>query len=339
MDFDIDTEWESFLDTNNIGEVSMPEYREDSSMPPDPAPLYISTKSLINYLSTTIDIVDLFWNINISEYATPAECVIKKQMKFTSFTESALTQIQERLATETACVDEQISYTINNPTGRIVFKDVRKISIGLSKKDIISPKSRKIGAFYNCLAIVLRIRMPMETIFREMHVKLFNTGKVEIPGIQSPEHERYVLDKILEMLNTTATYTPPITFMEDHKELVLINSNFNCNFYINRDALYDILQKKYSVKCVYEPCSYPGIQCKYILSPKIEVSYMIFRTGSVLIVGKCSEEEIYNIYEFVKQILMDEYQHIHQVQSLSNISSIVKKPKKIKTKTVHFWDI
>ena len=34
-------------------------------------------------------------------------------------------------------VDEQIITSINNPTGRIKFKDIRKISIGISKKDII----------------------------------------------------------------------------------------------------------------------------------------------------------------------------------------------------------
>ena len=338
MDFDIDTEWESFLETNEIGETYVPRL-EDTSEVPVADPLYISTKSLIKYLSNTIDIIDLFWSIPILEYSEPSEGVIKKQMKFTSFTPEALRGITDRLSGETAFVDQQVSYTIDNPDGRIQFKDVRKISIGLSKRDLLSPKSRKIGAFYNCLAIIVRIRMPFEEMFREMHVKLFNTGKVEIPGIQSTEHENYVLTQVLNVLNQNSRVSSPITFRADHTEIVLINSNFNCNFYINRDELYDILQKKYSIKCVYEPCSYPGIQCKYILAPKVEVSYMIFRTGSVLIVGKCSEEEIYRIYEYVKQILLDEYPNVHQVQAALLIDPVPKKQKKIKTKTVHFYDI
>jgi TATA-box binding protein (TBP) (component of TFIID and TFIIIB) len=338
MDFDIDTEWESFLETNEIGEM-LDTKVVDSTEVPVTDPLYISTKSLIKYLSTTIDIVDLFWSIPIMEYSRPSEGVIKKQMKFTSFTPESLRGIKDRLSNETVYVDEQINYTIDNPDGRIQFKDVRKISIGLSKRDLISPKSRKIGAFYNCLAIILRIQMPLEESFREMHVKLFNTGKVEIPGIQSTEHEEYVLQKVVDVLNSNIQNSVPITFRSDHTEIVLINSNFNCNFYINRDILYDILQKKYSIKCVYEPCSYPGIQCKYILAPKVEVSYMIFRTGSVLIVGKCSEEEIYRIYEYVKQILYDEYPNIHQIQAIPSSETIPKKPKKVKTKTIHFYEV
>ena len=38
---------------------------------------------------------------------------------------------------------------------------------------------------------------------------------------------------------------------------------------------------------------------------------MIFRTGSVLIVGKCSEEELKVIYSFIKQVLKNEYHRIN----------------------------
>ena len=339
MDFDIDNEWESFLETNEIYEkVPVPAVM-DGAPPPEPNELYISTKSLINYLSSPIDITDLFWNISVLDYSSAQEGVVKKQMKFTSFTQDTLDGIRQRLDTETSYVDEQVSYTINNPTGRIQFKDVRKISIGLCKRDIVSPKSKRVGAFYNCLAIVIRIRMLPDESFKEMHVKLFNTGKVEIPGIQSIEHEAYVLSKVLDILNSHIVGSVPIRFREDYNEIVLINSNFNCNFYINRDALYDILQKKYCIKCVYEPCSYPGIQCKYVLATEMEVSYMIFRTGSVLIVGKCSEADIYAIYEYVKRILVDEYVNIHQVGCLGAAEPVIKKQKKVKTKTVHFYDI
>jgi hypothetical protein len=37
---------------------------------------------------------------------------------------------------------------------------------------------------------------------------------------------------------------------------------------------------------------------------------MIFRTGSVLIVGKCSEEILYTIYNFLKALLEEEYDQI-----------------------------
>ena len=37
---------------------------------------------------------------------------------------------------------------------------------------------------------------------------------------------------------------------------------------------------------------------------------MIFRTGSVLIVGKCNESVLRNIYEFLKTILSTEFEKI-----------------------------
>ena len=37
---------------------------------------------------------------------------------------------------------------------------------------------------------------------------------------------------------------------------------------------------------------------------------MIFRTGSVLIVGKCEEVVLRKIYEFIKQLLHDQYHDI-----------------------------
>ena len=41
-----------------------------------------------------------------------------------------------------------------------------------------------------------------------------------------------------------------------------------------------------------------------------EVSFMIFRTGSCLIVGNCSESVLRFIFDFIKDILRDEYDAI-----------------------------
>ena len=38
-----------------------------------------------------------------------------------------------------------------------------------------------------------------------------------------------------------------------------------------------------------------------------EISFMIFRTGSILVVGNCTEEILYIIYNFLKQIFADLY--------------------------------
>ena len=74
---------------------------------------------------------------------------------------------------------------------------------------------------------------------------------------------------------------------------------------------------------------------KLIYTNISEVSFMIFRTGSVLIVGKCDEDVLYIIYEFLKKILMTEYNKICQKNVKTNDSEIVKtKKKKIRRKNI-----
>jgi hypothetical protein len=58
---------------------------------------------------------------------------------------------------------------------------------------------------------------------------------------------------------------------------------------------------------------------------------MIFRTGSCLIVGNCSERILKYVFEFIKQILSDEY-HIINVK---NEEPIIKNKKtKLRKKTI-----
>ena len=154
---------------------------------------------------------------------------------------------------------------------------------------------------------------------------MFNTGKIEIPGIQNDEMVNIAVKKIKELMQPH--YKEPIEELMDKRETILINSNFSCNYYINREKLFKILKKKYNVKCNYDPCSYPGIQCKYILNSG-EISFMIFRTGSVLIVGKCENEDLYVIYEFVKNIFQTEYVNIYEENNEIKITKIKKRIKK-----------
>ena len=319
---------------------------------PKAGEIYISTKSKIAYLDREIDLKEIFWKVPVIPYATPQNGVIKKQMKFNSTTMEEVELIQKSVENE-LYVDQQIITSINNPSGRIKFKDIRKISIGISKKDIMSYRCKRKSAFYNCFVMILRIRI--EDVFKEFHIKVFNTGKLEIPGIQNDDIFREVLKNIKSTLQPY--FDTPLEYGQK-SDTVLINSNFNCGFFVNREILYDILKYKYNIQCIYDPCSYPGIQCKFYYNTKaekqtgcqvsgatttttgskkdiIEVSFMIFRTGSILIVGMCEEYVLYSIYEYLKELLIAEYQQIHQKVYSEDSSAIAKdKKKKIRRKNI-----
>jgi TATA-box binding protein (TBP) (component of TFIID and TFIIIB) len=352
--FDIEAEWNSFLDgdTQDLFTTPVVPYMNEKLLntatdpsrddippgeAPEPLPLYISTKSIITYFNTPIDIQNIFWNLEISPYATLAECIIKKEIKLTSNSVEEVEEIQKKIA-NIPYVKENI-ITPGNLDGRIKFKDVRKIIVGLSKKDITSCRVKQKGAFYNCLVIIMRIRMEKDVNYREIHIKVFNTGKIEIPGIQNELTLKYILDKLIGYLQPLVT--EPLVIEDDNMETVLINSNFNCQFYINRQSMFEILRSKYSVQCWYDPCCYPGIRCKYTDESKNlnNISFMIFRTGSVLIVGKCNEEGIYSIYDYVKKILKTEYFNIRQHVTEVEQPVVPLKKKTIRKKKIFVEDV
>ena len=377
----IDNEWANFISSkyddisSDNEDDSFEEPDEESisanlsfdfnSDTPKSSEIYISTKTKIAYLNATIQLREIFWNIPVIAYSKPCNGVIKKQMKFNSTSIEELKDIQERLK-DVVYYDEHIITSINNPTGRTKFKDIRKISIGISRKDLMSYRSKKKSAFYNCFVLILRLKVENKnynssdnsspnnnpTIFKEYHVKIFNTGKLEIPGIQNEAIFDRILEQIIDILQPY--FQEKIGYKDNTTETVLINSNFNCGFFINREALYDILRYKYKIQAIYDPCSYPGIQCKFYYNPDVgvqtgiqiseenkhlylnmkEVSFMIFRTGSVLIVGKCDENVLFIIYEFLKIVLINEYKNICQQKTLTTSQNIKDKKKKLRKKII-----
>jgi hypothetical protein len=116
------------------------------------------------------------------------------------------------------------------------------------------------------------------------------------------------------------------------------------------------LRYKYNIQAIYDPCSYPGIQCKFYFNPDIDiqngcqishdkkelhvnvkqVSFMIFRTGSVLIVGKCDENILMIIYEFLKIILNNEFNNINQkcYSGDEKTTNLKEKNKKVRRRTI-----
>ena len=296
-------------------------------------PIYISTKTKIAYLNQPVNIYDIFWKIPVQHYYQRREGVIKKQIKFQTTDPAFIESIKEKLDQQPRCYEEFIIEHIDNPTGRIPYKDQRKVSIGLCKKDLQGGNTKKKRAFFNCFVLILRIHggiAPIEdrapeddVLYKEMHVKVFNTGKLEIPGIQ----EDSTLVRVLQLLVTVLRpyLGDGLDYMKNRCETALINSNFNCGFYIDRDKLFHLLKYKYRMNCSYDSCSYPGIQSKFYYIPDTlpheqngqqpvsmempyyEVSFMIFRTGSILIVGKCNETILHVIYRFICYILETEY--------------------------------
>jgi hypothetical protein len=272
-------------------------------------------------------------------------------------------------------VDDYVISQVHATDGRSKFKDIRKVSIGICKKDITSYRCKRKSAFYNCFVVILRLLH--NQVYKEIHVKVFNTGKMEIPGIQDATILNKVLTLLVEILTplvvlpsdssagaNTDLSSAPLNFLDHKSETVMINSNFGCGYYINREKMYKLLKYKYKINSNFDPCSYPGIQCEFYYDPSLKkqhgiqpaadananssshtvskISFMVFRTGSVLIVGKCSEEMLYEIYDFLCRMFETEYDEINGTilltktapVSTEEVTAYKEKPRKFRKKVI-----
>ena len=352
--------YDNNMNKSNIGILSDDVGEDADLIAPICDELYISTTTKVMFLNQSIDINHIFWNIPIIEYWQPHGGIIKKQIKIVSTTIEEYEDYKSKLH-NIKYYNENIIKQINNPSARrLKFKDERKITIGMSKKDIMNCRGKVKNAFYNCFAIIMRFKY--QGAFREMHVKVFNTGKMEIPGVINEEILSIVKHNIIELIQPfVKTKLEYIQTIEESN--VLINSNFNCGFFLNRDILYSTLRSsKYGIETAYDPCSYPGVKCKFYFNNKIgfdtnlqngqilvedrgmkmsevsenkmytEVSFMIFRTGSCLIVGNCSEPILRFVFAFIKNILRVEYASIYVPTN-----EVKVKPKKSKLRKRTAW--
>lgn len=356
----VDDEWDQFItsDETNIfkssDNIDNENINDNNNDIPICQELYISTKTKVLFLNNTIDINTIFWKLPIIDYGAPVNGIIKKQMKIISNNIDELNEYKNKLI-NVNYFNEHIIKQIDTTNARgTIYKDERKITIGISKKDIMNCRGKPKNAFYNCFAIIIRLKY--NDIFKEIHIKIFNTGKLEIPGIVNDDLLNTVKNTIIDILQPYIDSN--IEFIDKSSTNVLINSNFNCGFYINRDVLHHLLKNTYNIETSYDPCSYPGVKCKYyynnnskiqhqtgqistedcnqkmkdlnINKKYMEISFMVFRTGSCLIVGNCNETVLYHVYNFIVTLLQKEYLNIRAINDTDTIKKKIVKPRKKK---------
>ena len=201
---DVDDEWSRFLQTPDDNEQiflnSSNVKNTDDEEIPECEKLYISTTTKVLFLNQHIDIFNVFWKVPVIDYWEPNEGVIKKQIKIVSNSEEELQEYQAKLK-DINYYTENIIKQINTTNMRGTrYKDERKITIGISKKDIMNCRGKVKNAFYNCFAIIVRFKY--QDAFREIHVKIFNTGKLEIPGILNDELLKIIKTIVLKLIKT-----------------------------------------------------------------------------------------------------------------------------------------
>lgn len=130
--------------------------------------------------------------------------------------------------------------------------------------------------------------------------------------------------------------------INDYK-IVLINSDYFVGFEIKRDELHKILVNKYNIYSSYEPCIYPGVNSKFYWNKDYKdlpftgkcycnsfcngkgngegegnckkITISIFQSGSVIITGGRSMEQIVDAYNFINKVFTENYSEIKKVNA------------------------
>ena len=157
-----------------------------------------------------------------------------------------------------------------------------------------------------------------------MNVKLFNNGKIQITGLKGVDQGPILIQKLLEYFQDLSVLTYD-AFLMNHK-LVLINSDFDLGYEIDREALHNEIIDA-GIYSSYEPCIYPGVNIKYFMNTNNfdgicdclsmcngkgradgdgdckKVTIAVFKSGKIIITGGQHTDQLETAYRFIKNFI------------------------------------
>jgi TATA-box binding protein (TBP) (component of TFIID and TFIIIB) len=202
------------------------------------------------------------------------------------------------------------------------YRNIRSLDAKVIKKH--NKKRHKLG-FFNQLTVEVRLNPQ-----RKINIKLFRNGSLQMSGCKSVNDCNIVLNKLLTRITKVKARIVnnkirEVKFVENPKDInitdfriIMINSGFRVDYNIDRQKLYDILEDQ-NVNCKYEPRTHACVNIKHTdtaidwktkeLVDK-DISIFVFESGSILITGSNCVEHIANAYEYITQVLEENYDNI-----------------------------
>jgi len=142
---------------------------------------------------------------------------------------------------------------------------------GMSCNDIMK-QDKKVKdvvkkAFFNQATLVVR-REVSPLYWKEINVKIFKNGGIQMTGIRSSEMAQETITWLLHHIQTHCATVPLFDgTLNVHKfQVHLINSDFSIGAPIRRDILHTLLTNTYRLPCLYETTVYQGVKTKYFFN-------------------------------------------------------------------------
>ena len=178
-----------------------------------------------------------------------------------------------------------------------------------------------------------------EPIYKEVNIKLFKNGGIQMTGIPS---DTFAQETLAWLANQLTLFSSPVLDGAPKPErysIQLINSDYQINGFINREKLHEILIGRYNLFSSFESTIYQGCDTKYFYNEAApptategicpcgdsicagngdgrtlgqckEITISPFHTGSVIITGARRFEQIEKAYVFINKILKEHAREI-----------------------------
>lgn len=227
------------------------------------------------------------------------------------------TNIELKLLYDNIVIDDKIKFIqwgINNTKGKSNKINKRKIK----KKEV----------FYNQVTIHYYLN-------KIINIKIFNNGQIQMTGLKEVEHGQIVVESICNLIkdinNQIKDNNNKIVDNKDFKvnkyKIVLINSDFDIKYNVNRDILHRHLINM-NIFSSYEPLIYPGVNIKYFYNNIYNdgickctnickgkgnaigdgnckrITIAVFKSGKIIITGANSFNQLLETYNFINNLMM-----------------------------------
>jgi TATA-box binding protein (TBP) (component of TFIID and TFIIIB) len=203
--------------------------------------------------------------------------------------------------------------------------------IGQSHRDALTKRKISNKCFFNQSTLVVRRKSPSMPGWKEVNLKLFANGSVQMTGIASEEFGVETLEWLIAEVKQLprSPWGGEPSVVNFNKQL--INSDFSVGTSLRRDKLHEIITRQYNIFSILESTIYQGVNTKYYYNETSDkthpgqctckefcqgqgtgigegqckrITISFFQTGNIIITGARHMKQINEAYEFVKEFLV-----------------------------------
>lgn len=218
------------------------------------------------------------------------------------------------------------------PEEGILKMEHKERVVGASTKDLLTKKKAAKKTFFNQSTIVIRKRrLENPNIFKEVNIKLFANGGIQMTGITGYEFAEISLTYLLSIINKLPNPVSVSPLFIKLLKIQLINSDYHVNRLIHRDNLHQILTRQYNIFSSLEKLIHQGVNVKYYyntarigektgicscekacsgqgegdaLGQCKKITLLAFQTGDIIVTGARQKKQLDEAYEFMNKILI-----------------------------------